>query len=304
MSLDKVFDELKNIMEKENIFLNEPMKNHTSFKVGGKANMLLEPQSKEEISQIIKYLNKNNLKYFIIGNGSNLLVKDGGLDLVVIKIGDKFSDFKINKNKVISQSGVLLSVLSKAILKQSLKGFEFASGIPGTLGGAVYMNAGAYGGEIKDVVSKVTVIDKNGEIIVLDNKDLDFGYRKSAIATNEYIVVEVELELEKGNYEQIKAYMDELTLKRTTKQPLDMPSAGSTFKRPQGYYASKLIQDTGLRGIYHRGAQVSAKHCGFVVNKNSASAKDILTLIDIIKSAVYDKFKVKLEEEVKIIGKD
>ncbi|MCT4583536.1 MAG: UDP-N-acetylmuramate dehydrogenase [Peptostreptococcaceae bacterium] len=304
MSLDKAFNDLKNIMDKENILLNEPMKNHTSFKVGGPANMLLEPQSKEEISQIIKYLNKNDLKYFVIGNGSNLLIKDGGLDLVVIKIGEKFSDFKINKNKVISKSGALLSVLSKSILKHSLKGFEFASGIPGSLGGAVYMNAGAYGGEMKDIVSKVTVVDKTGEIIVLDSADLGFEYRKSIIASNDYIVVEVELELEEGKYEEIKEYMDELTLKRTTKQPLDMPSAGSTFKRPQGYYAGKLIEDTGLRGLYHRGAQVSEKHCGFVVNKDNANAKDILTLIDIIKSAVYDKFKVKLEEEVRIIGKD
>ncbi|WXR60915.1 UDP-N-acetylmuramate dehydrogenase [Peptostreptococcaceae bacterium AGR-M142] len=304
MSLDKAFNDLKNIMDKENILINEPMKNHTSFKVGGPANMLLEPQSKEEISDIIKYLNKNKIKYFVIGNGSNLLVKDGGLDLVVIKIGEKFSDFKINKNKVISQSGALLSVLSKSILNQSLKGFEFASGIPGTLGGAVYMNAGAYGGEMKNIVSKVTVVNKVGEIIVLDSKDLSFEYRNSSIAKNEYIVVEVELELEEGNYEQIKAYMDELTIKRTTKQPLDMPSAGSTFKRPVGYYAGKLIEDTGLRGLYHRGAQVSSKHCGFVINKDNASAKDILTLIDIIKSAVYDKFKVKLEEEVRIIGKD
>jgi len=304
MDLDKIYSELTKEIKVENILRNEPMKNHTSFKIGGPADILVIPDSVDEIVYSIKYCMANEVEYYVIGNGSNLLVRDKGIRGVVIKIAENFSDIIIEDKKVKAQAGILLSRLSKIIMKESLEGFEFASGIPGTLGGAVTMNAGAYGGEMKDIVVGVTAIDDKGEVVYLSNKELDFGYRRSLVQDRGYVILEVDMEFKKGDYEEIKKITDELTCKRTSKQPLELPSAGSTFKRPEGYYAGKLIDDSGLRGARIGDAQVSEKHCGFVVNLGNASAEEVINLIKLVQKVVRDKFGVKLETEVRIIGEE
>lgn len=304
MNKNKVAEIFKERFSKSEILIDEPMKNHTSFKIGGPADILLIPKEIEQISQAVTLCKELDVDYFIMGNGSNLLVSDKGIRGVVIKISENLNDVKVEGNKIIAQSGILLSKLSKVALKHSLTGLEFASGIPGSLGGAITMNAGAYGGEMKDVVTLVRCIDENGEIIEFTNEQMKFGYRSSIIDERELIVIEVEMELKKGNYEDIKNYMDELTQKRTSKQPLNLPSAGSTFKRPEGYYAGKLIEDAGLRGLRFGDAQVSEKHCGFVVNLGNATCNDVLNLIKVIQKTVRDKFGVELKTEVKIIGEE
>lgn len=302
MNLDIIYMELAQGINKENILRDEPMKNHTSFKIGGPADILITPESVEEIVYSINYCRNNRVKYYVIGNGSNLLVRDKGIRGVVIKIAESFSNITIEDTIVKAQAGVLLSRLSKIIMAESLEGFEFASGIPGTLGGAITMNAGAYGGEMKDVVKGITCIDEKGKVIYLDNKDIDFGYRRSIVQDKGYIVLEVEMELVKGDYGNIKKITDELTHKRTSKQPLHLPSAGSTFKRPEGYYAAKLIDDSDLRGVRFGDAQVSEKHCGFIVNVGNANAEQVLSLIKLVQKVVKDKYNVELDTEVRIIG--
>ncbi|QYE98223.1 UDP-N-acetylmuramate dehydrogenase [Paraclostridium sordellii] len=302
MNKEFIYKNLLNILDKEGIYLNEPMKNHISFKVGGPADFLLKPKTEDEIKRLIEFLKNENIPYIVIGNGSNLLVKDGGIRGVVIKIADNFNKFEIEDTKVVAQSGALLSFMGKAILNKSLTGFEFAAGIPGTLGGAIAMNAGAYGGEMKDIVKSVRLMDSKGNIIELSNKEMEFEYRRSLISKSDYIVLSAIMELKKGNFDEIKGYMKELTKSRVTKQPLNLPSAGSTFKRPEGHFAAKLIEDSGLKGLTLGGARVSEKHSGFVVNIGDAKAKDIIELINVVKSTVYSKFGVMLEEEVKILG--
>lgn len=302
MNKEFIYKNLLNILDKEGIYLNEPMKNHISFKVGGPADFLLKPKTEYEIKKLIEFLKNENIPYIVIGNGSNLLVKDGGIRGVVIKIADNFNKFEIEDTKVIAQSGALLSFMGKAILNKSLTGFEFAAGIPGTLGGAIAMNAGAYGGEMKDIVKSVRLMDSKGNIIELSNKEMEFEYRRSLISKSDYIVLSAIMELKEGNFDEIKGYMKELTKSRVTKQPLNLPSAGSTFKRPEGHFAAKLIEDSGLKGLTLGGARVSEKHSGFVVNIGDAKAKDIIELINVVKSTVYSKFGVMLEEEVKILG--
>lgn len=304
MNKQNIYDRLCEIMGKENILIDEPMKNHTSFKIGGPADILVTPTDENQLKEIIKYIKQENIPYFLMGNGSNLLVRDGGIRGIVVKIAQNYNKFEINENIIKAQSGILLSTLAKHIAKNCYKGFEFASGIPGTLGGAIAMNAGAYGGEMKDVVHSVKVLNQQGEIVEIPNEQMDFGYRTSLVNKEKLIVLEVKLSLEKGKYEDIKNILDDLTVKRTTKQPLNVPSAGSTFKRPEGYYAGKLIEDSGLKGVRLKGAQVSDKHSGFVVNAGGATAQDIIELIEFIKKTVYDKFKVELNEEVKIVGED
>ncbi len=304
MNKQNIYDRLCEIIKKENILVDEPMKNHTSFKIGGPADILVTPTDENELKEIIQYIKEENIPYFLMGNGSNLLVRDGGIRGIVVKIAQNYNEFEINENIIKAQSGILLSTLAKHIAKNCYKGFEFASGIPGTLGGAIAMNAGAYGGEMKDVVKSVKVLNQQGEIVELSNQQMQFGYRTSLVNKENLIVLEVKLSLEKGNYEDIKNILDDLTVKRTTKQPLNVPSAGSTFKRPEGYYAGKLIEDSGLKGVRLKGAQVSDKHSGFVINAGGATAKDIIELIEFIKKTVYDKFKVELNEEVKIVGED
>ena len=297
-----IYKRLLDILDKEEIFLDEPMKKHISFKVGGPADFLVKPKNEEQIKKLITLLKSENIPYIVVGNGSNLLVKDGGIRGVVIKISDNFNNFELKDKTVFAQSGALLSLMGRAVLNNNLTGFEFAAGIPGTLGGAIAMNAGAYGGEMKDIIKSVRLMDEEGNIFELKNEEMEFGYRKSILSKKDYIVLSAVFELQEGNYDEIKNYMRELTKSRVTKQPLNLPSAGSTFKRPEGHFAAKLIEDSGLKGLTLGKAQVSDKHAGFVVNLGNAKAKDILDLIDVVKSTVYSKFGVMLEEEVKILG--
>ena len=304
MDKKKIYDGLIGILDKEDIKIDEPMKKHISFRVGGPADILVKPRTEDQIKNVINLLKKEEVPYLVIGNGSNLLIKDAGIRGVVVEISDNFNKFEIDGNIVNAQSGVLLAVLGKAILGAELKGFEFAAGIPGTLGGALTMNAGAYGGEMKDIVKSVKVMDEEGNIKELTNEQMEFGYRKSTVIKNNYIVLSAKIKLEDGNYNEIKELMADLAQRRVKNQPLNLPSAGSTFKRPEGHFAGKLIDDAGLRGLTLRGAQVSEKHCGFVVNMGEAKAKDLLDLMYIVKSTVYNKFGINLEEEVKILGED
>ena len=284
------------------ILYNEPMKNHTSFKVGGPADIFIEPDDRAELVKAIKDLREQGVSYYIIGNGSNLLVSDKGLRGAVVKIGDKFGSVSINNDIITAESGVLLSTLSKMAAREGLTGMEFASGIPGSLGGAVTMNAGAYGGEMKDIVEWVEILDQDLNIKRLKNDEMKFMYRKSIIEPGKHIVLRCCIRLKKGNKDEIDNKMAELAEKRRSKQPLHLPSAGSTFKRPEGYFAGKLIEDAGLRGFTIGGAQVSTLHCGFVVNNGDATAKDVYDLIRHVQKTVFEKFNVMLEPEVKILG--
>lgn len=286
------------------ILFNEPMKEHTSFKIGGPADVMIIPDSEGRIVEAVKFCRENNIKYFIMGNGTNLLVKDGGIRGVVIKIANGFNRIDIDGTRVVCQSGALLSTVANRLLKQSLTGFEFASGIPGTIGGAITMNAGAYGGEMKDIVLKVRALDQNNKIVELTKDDMDFRYRGSRVVDEGLVVLAAEFQLEKGEYSKIEERMKDLTHQRTSKQPLEFPSGGSTFKRPEGYYAGKLIDDAGLRGIRYGDAQVSEKHCGFIVNTGKATFHDVYMLIQTVQKIVHDKFGVLLEPEIKIIGDD
>ncbi len=280
---------------------NEPLKNHTSFKIGGPADEFAEVYNEEDIKELIEYAKGKGIPYTIIGNGSNLLVSDKGVRGLVIKLAKGFDRAEVKGDKIIAKAGILLSKLSNVALENELSGIEFASGIPGTLGGAIYMNAGAYGGEMKDVIKKVTYLSGD-EIKTAIDSELDFGYRHSRFSNTEDIVLSAEIQLKKGDKSEIRAKMDDFKDRRCSKQPLSMPSAGSTFKRPDGYFAGKLIEDAGLKGKSIGGAQVSEKHSGFVVNTGDATAQDVLDLIKYIQDTVYDKFGVKLETEVKMLG--
>lgn len=302
MNKIEIYNKLTRLLSKNRVLVEDPMRNHTSFKVGGPADFVVIPQSIEEIQSTVKFCRENNIPYFIMGNGSNLIVRDKGIRDVVIKIRDGFKNVIIEGNIVTAQAGILLSNLSKKIMRENLKGFEFASGIPGTLGGAITMNAGAYGGEMKDIVKSVKVLDENGEILDLSLEELNFSYRNSAIQTKGYIVLEVEMEFEKGDYDEILGITKDFTERRTTKQPIQMPSAGSIFKRPEGYFAGKLIEDSGLKGKSIGGAKVSELHSGFIVNTGNATAKDVITLITFVQKTVKSKFDVELQTEVRVIG--
>jgi len=303
-----ILSDLVNIVGDENVVENEPMSKHTSFKIGGNADFFMTPRTVEQIKAIITYCVQNTIAYFVIGNGSNLLVSDDGYRGVIIQLYDKFNEIKYANNgqKVIvkAQAGVMLGRLGNELMKKSITGFEFATGIPGTIGGAVMMNAGAYDGEIKNVIINACLMDACGNIVKLNNSQLELGYRTSIIAKEKYIVLEAEFELEKGNQEEIKNKLNDFTVRRKEKQPLEMPSAGSIFKRPQGYYAGKLISDANLVGYTVGGAQVSKKHAGFVVNIGNATAKDIINLTDDVKNKVKEQFGVELELEVKKLGFD
>lgn len=298
----ETYDILKNIVSEEDILTREYMKNHTSFKIGGSADFLVTPRTVDQIQNLIITLKKENIPVFIMGNGSNLLVSDKGIRGVVIKLSTNFSSFSISGDEVIAQSGILLSTLSKSIVNESLSGFEFASGIPGTIGGAVTMNAGAYDSEMKNIVEEVVAMDMDGNIKTFTNQEMNFRYRKSRVTDETLVVLEAKLKLEKGNIEDIKSKIDDFTVRRTTKQPLTAYSAGSTFKRPEGYFAGKLIEDAGLKGIIMRNAAVSSLHSGFVINTGDATCENIIELIEFIKLTVFSKFGVMLEEEVRVVG--
>lgn len=296
-------EELCGILESENVLKDELMKKHTTFRVGGPADWLVTPTEEEQIREVVNLLRTENVPYYVMGNGSNLLVGDKGYRGVIIQLGKNLSQIRMTEEGVLyAQAGALLSKIAAEALAQSLTGFEFASGIPGTLGGAVMMNAGAYGGEMKHVLKDALALTANGELRVLPVEQMELGYRTSIFAQNGDIVLSAQIRLQEGSPEEIRAYMDELKEKRITKQPLEYPSAGSTFKRPEGYFAGKLIEDTGLRGFQVGGAQVSEKHCGFVINKEQATAADILSLIEQVSDRVEAKFGVRLEPEVKRIG--
>ena len=296
-------EELCGILGSENVLKDELMKKHTTFRVGGPADWLVTPTEEEQIREVVNLLRTENVPYYVMGNGSNLLVGDKGYRGVIIQLGKNLSQIRMTEEGVLyAQAGALLSKIAAEALAQSLTGFEFASGIPGTLGGAVMMNAGAYGGEMKHVLKDALALTANGELRVLPVEQMELGYRTSIFAQNGDIVLSAQIRLQEGSPEEIRAYMDELKEKRITKQPLEYPSAGSTFKRPEGYFAGKLIEDTGLRGFQVGGAQVSEKHCGFVINKEQATAADILSLIEQVSDRVEAKFEVRLEPEVKRIG--
>lgn len=296
------YEKLKEKIEESRILRDEPMKKHTTFRVGGNADYFVMPRSIEEIRQIILLCKTEGMPYYVLGNGSNLLVSDTGYRGVILQIYKEMSDIIIEENHVKVQAGALLSKVGNAVLEAGLTGFEFAAGIPGTVGGAVMMNAGAYGGEMKDIITKAKVLSKEDEVLVLDKEGLELGYRTSVVAKEGYIVLEAEFSLEAGEKDAIRSRMNELREQRTSKQPLEYPSAGSTFKRPEGYFAGKLIQDAGLRGFQVGGAQVSEKHCGFVINKENATASDILELMRQVTAIVKEKFGVELEPEVKRLG--
>ena len=303
------YDKLNNVIAKDSILIDEPMSRHTTFRVGGPADFFVTPKAKEEVRDVIRICKEagmpctqENVPYYIVGNGSNLLVSDAGYRGVIVQIYKEMNEVKVEGDLVKAQAGALLSGIAAKALGAELSGFEFASGIPGTIGGACVMNAGAYGGEMKDVLEFVTVLTGEGKIIELGRNELELGYRTSVIAKKGYIVLGAVLKLERGDGEKIKTYMDELKEKRVTKQPLEYPSAGSTFKRPEGYFAGKLIEDAGLRGFQVGGAQVSEKHCGFVINRDHATAADIMELMRQVQIRVKENSGVDLEPEVKRLG--
>jgi UDP-N-acetylmuramate dehydrogenase len=301
------YQTLKDILRDEQILIEEPLAKHTTFQIGGPAEFLLLPENSHQAAELVKMLCEKNMPFYVIGNGSNLLVSDKGYKGTIIKIGQCMSDIEIEKHDesrwlVKAGAGVLLSKLANKIADHELTGFEFASGIPGSLGGAVTMNAGAYGGEMKDSIMGATVVDQSGNIMHLNKEDLQLGYRKSIIQEKNYIVLDASFLFELGNKEDIRNKMNDLNERRRDKQPLEYPSAGSTFKRPEGYFAGKLIMDAGLRGYQVGNAQISEKHCGFVINKGGATAADIMTLITEVRQIVFDKFGVMLEPEVRLLG--
>ena len=298
---DQFLTELQNVMGGSGIFLEEPMKKHTTFRVGGPADVLVQPDE-TALAAILALCRQYYVPYSFIGNGSNLLVGDKGIRGVVIEMTDPMGNIEVDGTKITAQAGAMLSKIANTAASNGLGGMEFAAGIPGSVGGAVVMNAGAYGGEMKDIIERVYVLDENGAQLELDRTALDLSYRHSCIPDKKYIVTKVVLELVPRNEAEIRSEMKELNEKRAEKQPLQYPSAGSTFKRPEGYFAGKLIMDAGLRGYQVGGAQVSEKHCGFVINKGDATAADICQLMQDVSDKVQAQFGVVLEPEVKMIG--
>ena len=293
---------LKENVASEQLFWNEPMEKHTTFRVGGEADVLIRITDSEMLQNIVSYLTKVSQDFFVLGKGSNLLVSDKGYHGVILDMSGGFSDVRVEGNRIVAQAGAMLPQVAALAAEHGLSGLEFAAGIPGTIGGAVVMNAGAYDGEMKQVVKKVTVLNQTGEEMVLDNATMEFGYRTSIIKNRPFVVQEVVFELQPGDAKEIQKKGAEFNQRRREKQPLEYPSAGSTFKRPEGYFAGKLIMDAGLRGYRIGGAQVSEKHCGFVINLGNATASDIYDLMNEVSDKVYDQFGVRLEPEVVRLG--
>lgn len=293
---------IKETVSPENVFFGEPMDKHTTFRVGGEADVFVQVNGKEQLRALIGYLGKIEEDFFVLGKGSNILVGDKGFRGIILDMSKHFTRIRVEGNRIIAQAGASLPQVAKVAADSGLTGLEFAAGIPGTIGGAVVMNAGAYDGEMKQVVKKVTVLSKSGEEMELDGDSMEFGYRTSVIKNRPFVVEEVELELAPGNKEEIVAKAAEFNQRRRDKQPLEYPSAGSTFKRPEGYFAGKLIMDAGLRGFRVGGAQVSEKHCGFVINVGNATAGDISELMDEVRERVKERFGVTLEPEIIRIG--
>jgi UDP-N-acetylmuramate dehydrogenase len=300
---ETVFEELSKVMHSDNIKRDELLRDHLYTKLGGRADFFLTPTTYEEVQNIVKLSNKVDVPFTLLGNGSNLIVKDGGIRGIVLHLKN-FKEMKATDQLIVAQSGAAIIDVSRRALAEKLSGLEFACGIPGTVGGALFMNAGAYGGEIKDVLDYCHVVDREGNLVKRTAAELELDYRHSNISEKGDIVLEATFSLQPGAYEDIKAIMDDLTYKRESKQPLEYPSCGSVFKRPPGYFAGKLIQDSELQGTNFGGAEVSTKHAGFIVNKDNATASDYISLIEHVQKTVKEKFEVELEREVRIIGED
>lgn len=295
---EEIIAEVAQILPAEQILRQEPMSRHTTFRTGGPAELFLEIRRAPELQKLLTFFFESGTKYFVVGNGSNLLVDDGGYDGAILHIGDGFCGIRVAEEKITAQAGTLLVRAASAALEHSLTGLEFAFGIPGSVGGGAVMNAGAYDGEMSRVVSLVRGFTADGKEVALQNKELDFGYRNSILKREKIVVTEVEFKLSGGIRKEISAKMADFTERRRAKQPLEYPSAGSTFKRPEGYFAGKLIMDAGLRGMRVGGAQVSEKHCGFIVNRGGATAADIRQLMEKVQKAVKEQFGVELEPEI------
>lgn len=296
---EEIYKQLLETINKENILLNEPMSKHTSFKTGGNAKLFVKAYSISEIKNVLKVVKENKIPLFILGNGTNLLVKDEGFDGIVLQI--KLNDINIVDNIVTADSGVKNAVLSNKILEKSLIGFEFASGIPGTIGGAIKMNAGAYGNEMKDIVQEVTYIDFDGNVNTISNEQCEFEYRNSIFFKLNCVILQTKLKLEYGNKEEIQNKIKELAIQRKEKQPLEYPNAGSTFKRGEDFITAKVIDECGLKGYSIGGAEVSQKHAGFIINKNNATSQDILNLIKYVQSTVKEKTGKEIKLEIEVI---
>lgn len=303
MSKQKWFQDLITQLDPQNVKIDEALNLHTMTRMGGVADLFVSPETEEQVAYVVQYAYENKIPLLLLGNGSNMVVRDGGVRGIVLRL-EKLNKIKINGNRVIAESGSDIIDVSRAVAKETLSGLEFACGIPGSVGGAMAMNAGAYGGEVQDVILQCTVLTQSGEKLILSKEELELGYRKSIITKNGYYVLSAEFELQKGNQEEIDAKIADLTYQRESKQPLEYPSAGSVFKRPPGYFAGKLIQDSGLQGKGFGGAEVSTKHAGFIVNKNNATATDYISTIEMVKKTVKENFDVELELEVKIVGEN
>jgi len=299
----EIVEQILQLVDSKNLILDEKMSNHTSFRVGGCADCFVIPDTITEAADIVRLLLKSNTPFYILGNGSNILVSDEGYEGVIVQLGKGLDFIEVNGRTINAGAGALLSKVSHVAIENGLKGLVFASGIPGSIGGAVVMNAGAYGGEMKDVISEVTLFDlESQKMVTLQKDELDFGYRSSIVKKHPYMVLSAKFSLEEGNAEELKKEAAELSKKRKEKQPLEYPSAGSTFKRPEGYFAGKLIEDAGLKGYRVGGAEVSVKHSGFVINNGNATARDIITLINDVRRIVFDRSGVILEPEVVMLG--
>lgn len=304
MISEAVIRTIRGFVPEKNIYLQESMADHTTFRIGGPADCFVQIENMDQLIQVQRYLGQVETPFFILGNGSNLLVSDKGYQGVILQIGREMSKIDVSDTVIAAEAGASLAQVARAALEHGLTGLEFAAGIPGTVGGGVVMNAGAYDGSLSQVVTQVNVVNKDGECMELENQSMEFGYRTSTIRNSRFTVTKVIMQLERGDKEQIRARMDELALKRREKQPLEYPSAGSTFKRPQGYFAGKLIMDAGLRGFRIGGAKVSDKHCGFIVNMGGATAEDVRDVIFEVQERVKDRFNVNLEPEVLFLGFD
>ncbi|WP_459501775.1 UDP-N-acetylmuramate dehydrogenase [Bacillus sp. C1] len=303
MNMQEVYENLRTILSEEHVKQDEMLKDHTHIKVGGKADVFVIPTTYTEIQKVVKYASEHNVPITFLGNGSNVIIKDGGIRGITLSL-THITNVTVTGETIVAQCGAAIIDVSRIALEHSLTGLEFACGIPGSVGGALYMNAGAYGGEVAYVLTKAVVMTDEGELLTLSKDDFDFGYRKSTFANNHYIILEGTFELEKGEYAEIKEKMDDLTYKRESKQPLEYPSCGSVFKRPPNNFAGKLIQDSGLQGKRIGGVEVSTKHAGFMVNVDNGTAQDYIDLIHFVQKTVEEKFGIKLEREVRIIGED
>lgn len=303
MEKQKIYELLTNEIKQGIVKIDEPMRKHTNFKIGGNADVFVIAKSIEEIKCVIKFSKENNIPLTILGNGSNVLVSDKGIRGIVLQVGTKEIKIEKQKNALIEvDAGAMLGALAQILLKQSISGFEFAAGIPGSIGGAIRMNAGAYGGEMKDIVKNVTVLNEKGEISVLTNEECEFSYRHSRFTNSKEIIIKATLELPFGNENEIKAKMDEYAQSRKEKQPLNLPSAGSTFKRGADFITAKLIDECGLKGYTSGNAQVSTLHAGFVVNLGNATAQDVLSVVNHVKQVVLEKTGKQIELEIELLG--